>query len=435
MSRLYAALVVALGLCAGCDEPSDQGTTTDTAAAADTADTADTADMGDMGDMGDDTSAPEGAGWGPTLVGTTQVIPADNLPGGVSVMPSSNNLDVILHEERLFIAWRTAPDHFASSKTLMHVMSSDDDGTTWRFELTLSRNTDLREPRFVSVGGTLRLFFAVLGDSPVDFSPEGTMVTTWAGPGDWSEPTWALETGFIPWRIRTLDGLAWLIGYSGGENVYDEGGSIAIHWLTSSDGVDWAPAVPDQPVVLTGGGSEADFAFAPDGAVVAVVRNEAGDSDGFGSKVCRAEADALGSWTCRGDPRKYDSPLVFTHAGDIWLAARRNVTETGWYDLGLDIDEADKYLEYQLAYWQEPKRCALWRVDPDELEVTHVLDLPSGGDTCFPAILQHSTHSFTLFDYSSPIDAAETADLAWLEGQLGETRIYRHELTFAPAPQ
>ena len=111
------------------------------------------------------------------------------------------------------------------------------------------------------------------------------------------------------------------------------------------------------------------------------------------------------------------------------------MTETGWYDLGLDIDEADKYLEYQLAYWQEPKRCALWRVDPDELEVTHVLDLPSGGDTCFPAILQHSTHSFTLFDYSSPIDAAETADLAWLEGQLGETRIYRHELTFAPAPQ
>jgi hypothetical protein len=33
----------------------------------------------------------------------------------------------------------------------------------------------------------------------------------------------------------------------------------------------------------------------------------------------------------------------------------------------------------------------------------------------------------TLYNYSSPIDGE---DVDWIEGQLGETRIYRHDVVF-----
>ena len=35
--------------------------------------------------------------------------------------------------------------------------------------------------------------------------------------------------------------------------------AMVVHWLTTDNGIDWEPVVPDQPVVLTGGNSETDL--------------------------------------------------------------------------------------------------------------------------------------------------------------------------------
>jgi hypothetical protein len=203
-----------------------------------------------------------------------------------------------------------------------------------------------------------------------------------------------------------------------------------VHFLTSQNGLDWEPVVDGQPVVLTGGSSETDFAFLDDGSLIAVSRNELGDDLGFGSKICRAPADALGDWECVGDPRKYDSPLVFQVGSEVYLIGRRNVTETGNYDLGYDdMTHQQQISQYQFAYWREPKRCALWRVDPETLTVSFVLDLPSRGDTCFPSLLWSDDGSAWVYNYTSPLDGA---DLDWNRGQLGDTDIYRIQLDFTP---
>ncbi len=361
-----------------------------------------------------------------TLGETTEVVPAQ-MPAETELQDANNNLHVEEHDGRLWLAFRTAPNHFASADAQLHVVSTEDE-TTWRHEGTFHLETDLREPHLVSWQGQLRLYFAVLGDNPMDFEPQGTRVTTWEGSGSWTEPEEIFERDFIVWRIRELHERLYLTGYTGGGNIYDfDGEPLEVHWLASDDGESWEPVVPDKHIFQTGGGSETDFAFLEDGSVVAVTRNEAGDETGWGSKICTAPADDLGNWTCEQDPNKYDSPLVFRRSGHTWLVARRNVTETGNYDLGLDdLDHGDQTLRYQAEYWAAPKRCALWEVHESDRTVEWVLDLPSAGDTCFPS---RSTFGGpdVIYNYSSD---PEVPEISWLDGQTGLTAILRTELVF-----
>ena len=363
-----------------------------------------------------------------------QVVPGPGLPEAVEVQPSANNLDIVAHGDAYYLAFRTAPSHFASADTELHVLRSVD-RETWTWEQTLALETDLREPRFLSVGDRLHLYFAKLGTSSTAFEPGGALVVTRAADGTWTDPTdlFGPDDTFIPWRTRWHDDRAMMIGYRGGADVYafDEAAEIEISWLGSDDGETWDDWVPGSGPVQVGGGSETDLAFTPDGTVVAVIRNEAGDSDGWGSKVCRAAPDAQADWTCAADPRKYDSPLVFAHGGRIWLIGRRNLTETGAYDLELrDLDASTQTLTYQAAYWNEAKRCSLWEVHPDTLTVDHVLDLPSRGDTCFASVLPLGGDRYEVWNYSSPVDGP---DLTWIEGQTGETYIYRQTLVLPSA--
>ena len=361
----------------------------------------------------------------------TQIVPRAGLPG-VPTDLANNNLDIVQHDDRLFLAWRTAPSHFASPDVHLNVLSRAPGGD-WEFETTIHMGTDLREPRFLSWNGDLFLYFAVLGDNPSEFTPGESRWTRREGPGQWTEHQPLLEPGFIPWRTKVVDDVPYMLGYVGGENIYDldteePPDPVQVHFLTTSDGLTWSSVAGTSPVVHTGGGSETDFALLTDGTLIAVMRNELGDTDGFGSKVCRAEAGRLGVWACAPDPRKFDSPLVFSFEDAVYLIARRNVTETGNYDLGRnDLTMRERYFEYQTDYWGHPKRCAVWQVDPDDLTVTWLFDLPSAGDTCFPGLVPFGEEdAFLVYNYSSPIDG--DLDISWLQGQTNPTNIYSHVL-------
>lgn len=369
----------------------------------------------------------------PTVDEVSAVVPGAVFPPEVVLQNANNNLDIVEHAGRLFLAFRTAPNHFASAEARLYVVSSDDEHT-WRYEGEFFEGTDVREPRLVSLRGQLFLYYAVLGQDRLAFEPQGMKATAYRGPGDWSEPAWFFGEGFIPWRARVYEDAVHLIAYVGGENIYEtDGEPIEVYWLRSEDGLTFSPMDPAHPIVLRGGTSETDFTRLDDGTVVAVARNEAGDAEfGFGSKICRGEADAPATWRCAGDPRRFDSPLVFRHGGEVWLFGRRNVTETGAFDLGRDdLSLAEQSVLYAADYWNKPKRCSLWRIDPEALTATFVLDLPSRGDTCFASVVPRGTDDFLVYNYSSPV---EGLDVGWLRGQTGPTLIYRQMLHFPPSP-
>lgn len=359
---------------------------------------------------------------GPAVGERLVVAPSGALPPEVESQTAHNNLDALWFDGRLWVSFRTAKFHYADADTRLYVVSTAN-LTEWRYEGEFHLNTDLREPQLVPIDGELWLYFAVLGDDPIAFEPMGTRRSMRLGQGDWTEPEEVFDGDFLAWRIQPRDGRIEATGYRGGGGVYDLGADpIRVQWLASDDGASWEAAVPGEPTVWEGGASESDLVRLDDGTVIAVMRNEAGDVDGFGSYLCRGEADAPADWTCNYDPKKYDSPRMFRHGDDVYLLGRRNVTDDGHYDLGrTDLSRADQYLEYQLAYWGEPKRCALWRIDPDALTAEHVLDLPTRGDTCFPEIIPLDEHRYLVADYTSPPDGP---DLAWQPAQVGVTETY-----------
>ncbi len=366
----------------------------------------------------------------PQVVDTAAVTPVLAQLPGVRVMAASNNLDVHRHGGRTYLTFRTAPNHFASTDARIYVVSSADE-KTWQLETSVAEGSDVREPRLLSMGDQLFLYFAVLGSNAFAFEPRGMMALSRSADGRWGQPRTVYRPGFIPWRAKTFGGRAYISAYGDGRHIYDRAGiPLQVHWLTSDDGWTWRPVVPGQPAVVQGGGSEADFEILDGGAVVSVIRNEAGDAGGWGSKVCRAEADAPGSWRCRDDGRKFDSPLLFQRDGVLYLVARRHLRGDGAYDLHMRrLPAGLQTLAYQLDYWRYPKRCAIWRVDPHSLAVTWQTDLPSRGDTCFAAITDAGPHELNVYNYSSPLDGP---DIPWVAGQLGRTEIYRSLVRLPP---
>ena len=380
------------------------------------------------------------------VLDTHRVVPGDGLPPAVDVKRSNNNLDVTRFGGRTYLAFRSADSHFAGDTTVIHVVSSDDE-RSWRPEARFAIGRDLREPRWLPLDGRLFLYVTVLGSSSYAFEPERVDVTELVTP---SHPAAATSPegvdsppsgnfgplepvglpGRVAWRTRVIEGRGFMTAYHGGENLYSLGRKpMTVELYETTDGRHWRPADPANPAVSHGGGSEADFALLPSGSLFGVIRNEAGDEGGWGSKLCRATRRALGAWTCTSDPRKFDSPNVFVHDGEVYFFARRNLANDGRYDLGVGSGLL-RMLRNQLAYITQAKRCALWRYDTTTEKVGFVLDLPSRGDTCFASVLPgDAPDQLVVYDYSSDIAGP---DLPWTAAQRRPSFIYRHVLELAP---
>jgi hypothetical protein len=344
------------------------------------------------------------------------------LPDELFVQTSNNNLDVIEYDCRLFLAYRSAPSHFASSDTEMFILSTDD-FKKFVLEKKLSMKRDLREPRFLIVKNKLFMYFAVLGTNPVKFEPEGTMVIGRDDEGRWSRPEWLFKNTFIPWRGKEFDGVSTLIGYTGGDNIYSEpSDTIKVFWLKTEDGKLFQPFISGNDVILKGGVSETDIVKYEENRYIAVSRNELGDADGWGAKICLIENQDNFNVVCKSDPKKYDSPLLFKHKERIILIGRRNLTDSGNYDLNMrDLSFTEQRNKYEIEYSFAPKRCSVWEVDPINLSVKFIIDLPSKGDTCFASYIKLSDNDYWIFNYSSPPDGPE---YKWIEGQANPTNIY-----------
>jgi hypothetical protein len=329
----------------------------------------------------------------------------------------------------VWLAFRNAPSHFASERAQLYVVSSEDE-RTWRLEAHWALGRDVREPRLFSAEGELRLYASTLGTNPLAFEPGEVRLATRGADGAWSDLAPIDLPDRIAWRVRRLGDRAIMFAYRGGEHLYRfDGEPMQVEMLTSDDGRRWAP-LGDRGVVYEGGATETDGALDARGDLWSVSRNEAGDATGRGSVVCHAPAEDRTRWSCRGDARKFDSPFVFTHHGEIYVIARRTTAADGVYDVGLGRGALGT-IASELHYSFTGKRCSLFRFVRDQgaPRVAFLLDLPSRGDTCFPAVIDEDDDSIAVYDYSNDVDGP---DVVWNVGQRGTTHLYRHVLRFAP---
>src|SRR5262249_54649601 len=111
------------------------------------------------------------------------VVPSDALPVETDV--SNNNVSLWIGADRWFLAWRTAPTHFASPDTVMRVISSADEGESWTYEHSIALGSDVREPSLGFWEGRLWLSFFQGGTDPFGFEPRGVWRSERCGVGAW----------------------------------------------------------------------------------------------------------------------------------------------------------------------------------------------------------------------------------------------------------
>ncbi len=362
-----------------------------------------------------DTAAARGISYTPL----EQVVPSPGLPADLGLMASNNNLDVVEYEGATYFAFRSAPTHFASTKTRLIVLRSKD-RVLWEKETEFATGSDSREPRFLVFGGKLFLYFFQGGTNPFGFEPRSIYVTEWQGPGAWTAPEPVYKPGFVVWRAKSRGDTAYMSVYNGA-GLYTTGDRAGdLRMLTSKDGRQWEP-ISDKPQVDRISAEEGEFEFDAEGNLVATVRVEV-----EGGLVCTASKNDLATWKCTYTPYKYDSALMFRQADSFYVIARRNVA--GPFESERRFVSAPLHRAWRLArYSLTRKRTSLYRVDVENTALVPLFDFPSRGDTAYAGIMPLGDGRFYVLNYSCRV---EGPDWPWFFGQLAGTRIYSTVLAF-----
>ena len=340
------------------------------------------------------------------------------LPLECKLQRSNNNLDLVKFKGRYYLAFRTAPTHFASKKSVMYVVSSAD-LDTWKYETQIAPGCDLREPKFAVYHDTLNLYFFTSGTNFFKFEPHELMVCRSTGNGKWVERASVNLDGFVPWRVRERKDTLYLSAYYG-KNLYNSGHKSNLRLFYSTDALKWNP-ISVEPQVDILSAEEGEFIFDKSGNLFATVRLE-----GTGALICSADGTCLYNWKKVRLKTKFDSALLFEHDDDIYLVSRRSLD--GDIDkLKNRTNETKRRARNLIRYSITRKVTALYKLNKKDLSVSLITDFPSTGDTAFPGISKLDNDNYVLMNYSSDIHGKKKN---WIRGQLGKTYIYWTKLHF-----
>lgn len=338
-----------------------------------------------------------------------QLVPSAGLPATIKAQHANNNLDAVLYKGRYYVAFRTAPSHFASKKTRLYIMSSAD-FSSWQYETEFYLKTDLREPRFVVFNDKLFFYFFELGSNMFKFEPRHIYATCFDGK-TWAEKNKTDLDGFVNWRFRVRGETLYLSAYYG-VDLYKNGHAPNLRLFESTDGLHFTP-ISEQPQISTKGAEEGEFVFDREGNLWATVRLE-----GSGAYLCYADKDSLGIWRKKFFRTKYDSALLLEHNNEIYLLSRRHLKgDATEVEVPTKGQRRNNLLKYSLSR----KVTALFKINKEKMDIEHVMDFPSTGDNAFPALARRDDSSYYLLNYSSNIHKRPKN---WLRGQLGRTYIY-----------
>jgi len=355
------------------------------------------------------------------------LIPSPLLPPDVIPLRSNNNVSINIFNNRLYLAFRTGPTHFASSKTGMYIISTAD-GTHWKKEFELFLKRDLREPFLIPIDGKLRFYCFAAGENMLAFQPEFVQMYSTAGNGKWEGPVEVLTKGEVHWSILNRHGKTFMTSYAGSHYQLKGEAQVSLYFKQSISGTDWS-AVGDSAEVYFGGVSETAFEFDTAGNLWGVTRLEDGDKTGFGSHVVFAPANDLAKWEFpdHADPNCYMSPKMFRHGNELYLIARRQSGRQPFGQAGSKRSMTFQRLVNWVGYSLTPKTTAIFRINQEKRTVEWVMDIPGAGDTAFPSVIRLNAHQFMIANYSSD---PRKSNKSWLGGQLGSTGIYMQILSF-----
>ncbi len=344
-----------------------------------------------------------------------KLIPSVNLPSEIHCQKSNNNLDLIKFQGKYFLAFRTAPTHFASKKTRLYIISSAD-LQSWSFEKEIYCKSDLREPRFVEFNDKLFLYYFEGGIKIFRFEPKHVMVSQFSA-GSFSEPKNLGLDGYVPWRLKVHQGTLFLSAYSG-VNLYNKNHSADLRLFTSTDGFVFSK-LSQKPQCDWTGAEEGEFEFDDDGNLWATIRLE-----GDGALIAYADKSDLSDWRIVFSKYKYDSALMFKIQNEFYVISRKNLDGNGKFaQASRYVPDKFRHKYNLIKYSFTKKTTALYKLDKKNKKLVYISGLMGTGDTAYPALVDVSSSKpeFIVMNYSSNILSKEKN---WIKGQLSKTFIY-----------
>ena len=342
------------------------------------------------------------------------------LPAQCKLMHSNNNLDLVKYKGKYYLAFRTAPTHYASKKVKLYIVSSYD-LDTWEYETEVALDRDIREPRFAVYHDTLNLYFFTGGQSIFSFEPRQLLMCRSIGSHYWNQPITTNLDGFVPWRFRERNDTLYMSAYYG-RNLYNSQHKSDLRLFYTTSATSFQRFSVD-PQIDASHAEEGEFIFDKKGDLFATVRLESS-----GALICKADKANIGKWHQVGSKYKYDSALLFDHDDDLYLVSRRN--KDGEMNRYSDsVLTKRQQIHNMVRYWFTKKVTSVFKLNKQKLSLSLVSDLPSTGDNAFPGIVKIDENNYVLMNYSSNINGRRKI---WFTGQLGRTYIYMTKLTFEP---
>jgi len=361
---------------------------------------------------------------------------SEDVPG----LHCNNNVTIACLRGTYILAYRQSDIHFSSARTRILVAHSKD-LVTWEIRWQYANGCDLREVLLFQMHDRLFLYFFSLEPTHQDWTPLDVFYTRSKDGIVWDEPEKVGHKAEVPWEIKVygegVGAVAYKSSYIG--DHYGTTGDVQVLFEMSDDALYWRPVPPaakESPSpVYTGGVSEVSFEFTASGDMVAVGRNEDGDSSGFGTQLFFAKAESLGVWTALrvSVPWRFDSPrMVRTSFDELLLFARYAPHK---FDRASDrfnfvVRKAWNLIVYALM----PKSAAVYRVSPPSewsdtgegaIQLIRQFD-GSVGDTGFFSVMraQHEAEGldhWVVANYSS-INLHSHAP--WFLGQMMPSHIF-----------
>ncbi|MFI5315543.1 MAG: sialidase family protein [Myxococcota bacterium] len=305
----------------------------------------------------------------------------------------NSNTDLIHFSGRFLLAHAASPYHMGSADCRIVVRASAD-ARSWEkvAELRVS-GEDVRDPKFAEIGG--RLFLYALPNHGFYALPYTTLFATSDDGAAWSdfapvEISGAAPSGWLFWRPHSRDGETWYV-----PAYWNEHGHSIL--LRSHDGVRWQLV---SRIWDGEGNDETDFAWLPDGRMLATARLEVTPDRVLGNRdasTLLALADPpYERWTyARSRVTRLDGPVLFPLAGRVFAVARRQA--------------GPRRFLTRLGGALSRKRTSLFAVEPHRL--LFLSDLPSAGDTSYAGVVERGGALYVSY-YTSDV----ARDWPWLLG-------------------
>lgn len=359
----------------------------------------------------------------------------NQLSAEVPGLHSNNNVTIAHFRGKYVAAYRQSDVHFPSGKTQL-VVAHSTDLSSWSVEWIFKNGCDLREMLLFELGGNLMLYFFSLKPAHGQFKPLHVFYTKSQDGLSWADPKEVCYEGEVPWEIKVFgvgaDCVAYKSSYLG-----DHYGSkdVLVLFEQSKDGLKWEPVPPcsESSCVYRGGVCEVSFEFTKSGDLVALGRNEDGDTTGFGTQLFHARKGSLGDWTALkvSLPWRFDSPrLSSTQQGEILLFARYAPNKYQLAPTWLPF-LYQKTVNLALCSLL-PKSAAIYRLAPMEDwgdDGTNAVQLvrcfeTSVGDTGFFSVIRErgcDADSWVVANYTSTLCHSHAP---WIYGQMMQSHVF-----------